>query len=157
MPRTTRRQALATVATASVLAAQQEPATLSRPRIDALTAALDRIIPASETPGAVGAGVPALIDHDAATSSWRPSLESGLDLLIADDFLDTNEFGQEAMLTRYMNADDERGAAFRLLKGLAVDYYYTTEVGLVDELGYKGGTYLADYEGCTHPEHLEGE
>lgn len=156
MPRTTRRQVIVTAATASALAGQQ-PSTLSAPRFEALSAALDQIIPSTDTPGAAGAGVPKLIDGDAPNRDWRVPLEDGLDRLIADSFLDANDFGKKAMLTLYMEANDERADHFRLLKGLAVDYYYATEEGLVDELGYVGGTYLADFPGCTHPEHLEGE
>ena len=155
MPRTTRRQALVTVAVASTIYGQQQPSTLSARRYEALAAALDQIIPASDTPGALGAGVPALVDYDAARQDWRAQLEGALDLLVEDGFLDANAFGKEAILTGYMNDGEERGDAFRLLKGLAVDYYYSTEVGLADELGYQGGTYLAEFHGCTHPEHQD--
>ena len=155
MPRTTRRQALVTVAVASTIYAQQQPSTLSARRYEALAAALDQIIPASDTPGALGAGVPALVDYDAARQDWRAQLEGALELLVEDGFLDANAFGKEGILTGYMNDAEERGDAFRLLKELAVDYYYSTEVGLADELGYQGGTYLAEFDGCTHPEHQD--
>ncbi len=54
-----------------------------------------------------------------------------------------------------MNASGERQAHFKLLKDMTVDYYYSTEAGLVTELGYKGNTYLSDFPGCTHPEHMK--
>jgi hypothetical protein len=36
---------------------------------------------------------------------------------------------------------------------MTADGYYTSRVGLVDELGYKGNTVLAAFPECTHPEH----
>jgi hypothetical protein len=93
MPSTTRRQALVTVAAAGALYAQQQPSTLSARRYEALAAALDQIIPESDTPGALGAGVPALVDYDAARQDWRAQLEGALDLLVEDGFLDANAFG----------------------------------------------------------------
>ena len=42
---------------------------------------------------------------------------------------------------------------FRLLKNLTADGYYTSRVGLVDELGYKGNTALPQFPSCTVPEH----
>ena len=42
---------------------------------------------------------------------------------------------------------------FRLIKNLTADGYYTSRVGLIDELGYAGNTVLARFPGCTVPEH----
>ena len=42
---------------------------------------------------------------------------------------------------------------FRLLKNLTADGYYTSRVGLIDELGYKGNTALSQFPSCTVPEH----
>jgi hypothetical protein len=42
---------------------------------------------------------------------------------------------------------------FRLVKNLTADGYYTSRVGLLDELGYKGNTALAQFPSCTVPEH----
>ena len=41
---------------------------------------------------------------------------------------------------------------FRLLKNLTADGYYTSRVGLVEELGYVGNTALAKFPSCTIPE-----
>ena len=42
---------------------------------------------------------------------------------------------------------------FRLIKSLTADGYYTSRVGLLDELGYTGNTALASFPFCTIPEH----
>ena len=42
---------------------------------------------------------------------------------------------------------------FRLAKNLTADGYYTSRVGLIEELGYSGNTFLASFPQCTLPEH----
>ena len=42
---------------------------------------------------------------------------------------------------------------FRLLKNLTADGYYTSRVGLLDELGYKGNSALPQFPSCAVPEH----
>lgn len=41
---------------------------------------------------------------------------------------------------------------FRLVKNLTADGYYTSRVGLIEELGYTGNTVLASFPSCTVPE-----
>jgi hypothetical protein len=36
---------------------------------------------------------------------------------------------------------------------LTVDGYYTSHVGIHQELHYKGNAYLKHFVACTHPEH----
>jgi gluconate 2-dehydrogenase gamma chain len=38
---------------------------------------------------------------------------------------------------------------FRLVKNLTADGYYTSRVGLIEELGYKGNTFLAAFPACS--------
>lgn len=42
---------------------------------------------------------------------------------------------------------------FRAIKGMTIDGYYTSKIGIHQELQYKGNTYLKEFKGCTHPEH----
>jgi hypothetical protein len=42
---------------------------------------------------------------------------------------------------------------FRLIKNLTADGYYTSRVGLLQELGYTGNTALARFPTCSVPEH----
>lgn len=41
---------------------------------------------------------------------------------------------------------------FRLVKNLTADGYYTSRVGLIEELGYQGNTFLAAFPACSIPE-----
>ena len=54
-----------------------------------------------------------------------------------------------------VNADDPASSVrlFRLIKNLTADGYYTSRIGLVDELGYTGNTALASFPSCTVREH----
>ena len=42
---------------------------------------------------------------------------------------------------------------FRLIKNLTADGYYTSRVGLIEELGYSGNTFRPSFPQCTVPEH----
>ncbi len=44
-------------------------------------------------------------------------------------------------------------AFYRLIKSMTVEGFYTSRVGLIDVLGYKGLDALPEFPGCTHPEH----
>ena len=41
---------------------------------------------------------------------------------------------------------------FRLIKNLTADGYYTSRIGLVEELGYAGNTALGRFPACPVPE-----
>jgi hypothetical protein len=40
-----------------------------------------------------------------------------------------------------------------LIKDMTVRAFYTSRVGLIDVLEYKGNAYLTQFPGCTHSEH----
>lgn len=42
---------------------------------------------------------------------------------------------------------------FKAIKNMTIDGYYTSKIGIHDELKYQGNTYLKEFKGCTHPEH----
>jgi hypothetical protein len=42
---------------------------------------------------------------------------------------------------------------FKAIKNMTIDGYYTSRIGIHQELKYKGNTYLKEFKGCTHPEH----
>ena len=42
---------------------------------------------------------------------------------------------------------------FGLMKGLAVEAYSISEIGMTRHFGYKGNTAIQEFPGCTHPEH----
>ena len=170
----------------------------------------DLIIPATETAGALGAGVPEYVDRVVSLNPEHQGLmRAGLEWidarsreLFATRFLDVSEAQQVQMLqplsdevdrqqraalaARYrpgggggtfyaprtdkteteprppspvapaaspMSPADVAVQFFRLVKNLTADGYYTSRVGLLDELGYTGNTALPEFPRCTVPEH----
>lgn len=161
--RPTRRGALITIAAASAaapaaLSAQEspyKPQAFSKERFDLITALVEMIIPESDTPGAAAAGVDRYVDEEAAEQpDLKRKLSAGLARLEADGFAAMSEPARVALLTDYSKAEDSRGEFLTLLKNLTVDGYYSTEIGLVQELGYQGNTFLPEFPGCTDEDHL---
>jgi hypothetical protein len=131
---------------------------------ETLSRLADLIIPPTETPGAVAAGVPEYIDYVVHTNpEHQTPMREGLMWLdqqsAAKHFIDLTEQRQIELLTPLSAAVDREdltlpGARFfRLLKSMAADGYYTSQIGLVQELGYKGNTALPSFPACTHREH----
>lgn len=127
----------------------------------------EMIIPETETPGAIGAGVPAFIDRVLSESDDYPRREflKGLDWidrrsnqLFGTDFIDASPDQQNALLTILSSQgnrslQDQAGVEFfGAIKSLTVTGYYTSEVGIYDELE-DGELFFNDYPGCAHPEH----
>jgi hypothetical protein len=126
------------------------------------------IIPETDTPGARAAGVNRFIDgvlHE-ATPPDRDKFVRGLawidersTALFGTAFADAGVTQQTTLLTRLADADntdagDRPGVEFfRAIKSMTISGYYTTEIGLRRELGDDGRLMLAEFEGCTHPEH----
>lgn len=44
---------------------------------------------------------------------------------------------------------------YELVKGMTVEGFYTSRIGLVQVLEYQGLAYLTEFPGCAHPEHQE--
>ncbi len=116
----------------------------------------DLIIPPTQTAGAVQAGVPGYIDFVVnSNQEWRKLYRDGLAWLQEKRFQQLSESDQIAILTQYIDQPGEELPVrfFRALKAMTADGYYTSKVGLVDELGYKGNTVLASFPSCEIPEH----
>jgi hypothetical protein len=124
----------------------------------------DLIIPPTETPGAVQAGVPEYIDLVISRDENQQALlADGLRWLdvqakeqSADRFLELDERSQLAILEPLCAAADagkphaRTAQFFALLKRLTADGYYTSKIGLIDELGYKGNAVRSSYPECVH-------
>jgi hypothetical protein len=127
----------------------------------------DLIIPETDTPGALGAGVPAYIDsvvggNKELQAIFRPGLarlEDHSRRLHGKSFLAIEVEQQIAILTPWCAAADKGRVEeigpkfFRAMKNLTSDGYYTSAIGLVDELGYKGNQVLGKFPESTIPEH----
>ena len=133
-----------------------------------VTAISELIIPQTDTPGAKAARVNEFIDlvlFEAGPAERREFLRglAWMDArsreLFGADFVSATPDQQTALLTilssrANTSAGDQLGRDFfDSIKSLTVTGYYTTEIGLRQELGEDGGLFLADYPGCQHPEH----
>jgi gluconate 2-dehydrogenase gamma chain len=116
----------------------------------------DLIIPATDTPGAVGAGVPFYIDMVVANNKAHQRLASeGLRWLGKKKFMTLGDAEQTALLERLCEAADSgelkksEAQFFKMMKNLTVDGYYTSQIGLMKELGYSGNVASADFASCV--------
>lgn len=115
----------------------------------------DLIIPQTDTPGAVGAGVPAYIDYVVGSNKkFQKLFRTGFEWLQSKNFLSLTEQQQVALLTPLAEAEGREGDQtpieefWRAIKGMTADGYYTSKIGLVHELGYLGNTVRADFPAC---------
>ena len=164
----TRREALVTIAgtvaasTAMGVAPQiavgqqaYRPQTFSQEQLDLVTALVELIIPSSDTPGAAAAGVDRYIDQELAENGAnKESFRAGLDALRESGFATKSSGDRIDLLAEFSTASGPRGEFFRLLKDMTIDGYYSSEIGLAQELGYQGGGYLREFPGCQHKEEL---
>lgn len=117
---------------------------------------MERMIPADDhSPGAHAAQVSLFADFmlasggDGERRAWRSGLalirqqaaESSLDAVLAE------AAGQEA------HPANELDHFFLQLKHMTINGYYTSSIGIHQDLQYQGNTFLTSFPGCTHPEH----
>lgn len=121
-----------------------------------LDQAMEAILPADDhSPGAHEAQTALFADLIVSTSpedvkqDWR----TGLRLLRTElgqsslaDWLDkaaANERNPRSVLDLF----------FVKLKQMTVEGYYTSRIGIHQEMQYQGNSYLKEFKGCTHEEH----
>jgi hypothetical protein len=131
----------------------------------------DLIIPTTDTPGAVAAGVPQYIDlvvHgdpklQATFAAGLQGLDNTSQARFGGAFLQLTEAQQIAILTSLSqtaegkkptteNASEGDVGFFHAIKGLTADGYYTSRIGLMQELGYSGDAVLSAFPVFTIPE-----
>ncbi|WP_315765068.1 gluconate 2-dehydrogenase subunit 3 family protein [Sphingomonas sp. Y38-1Y] len=135
-----------------------KPAVVFTPAQRALVTALsERVMPTTDTPGAIAAGVPEYIEHmmgDWAISDDRDLIVGGLGAIDARSMADYKKPAlkvsgaqQDALLTLAMNDQIPNGAKFfEAFRQLVVTGYFTSEIGITQER-----TYLpvpGDYDGA---------
>lgn len=155
-----------------------KPVFFSPPEYETICRLADLIVPRTDTPGALDAGVPAYIDYVVSKNAAAQKLyRNGLAWL--DDhakklhgrrFLELTEEKQIATLRPLCDAADQLAAAeagasakpngrkraplgvkfFRAVKGMTSDGYFTSREGLIDTLGYRGNTVMAEFPACIH-------
>ena len=126
------------------------------------------IIPQTETPGAKAARVNRFIDSllQHAKPADRDGFIRGLAWMdersraqFRADFVAAKPAQQTELLTALSKGEgsspDLRPGVefFRAIKSMTIDGYYTTQIGLQQELGDNGQLFLAQFTGCDHPEH----
>jgi hypothetical protein len=147
-------------------AAPATPKVFTTEEFEFLSVLTDLIIPSTDTPGASQAGVPAYIDYVIGTNGERQAaFREGLVLLDAaaqerhgKKFVELKESEQIVILQPLSDAVDTKQRSgdavvefFRTLKSLTADGYYTSQAGLVKELGYTGNSVHAKFAECEMP------
>lgn len=126
------------------------------------------LIPADDhSPGASEALVNRFIDvmvsdnGAAAQHIWRNGLkavDAEAERRFQESFRDCGPEQQDqivaTMAANELDPSAELERFFRTLKRMTIDGYYTSKIGIHQELEYRGNTALAEFAGCTHPEHL---
>ncbi|MGH9471068.1 MAG: gluconate 2-dehydrogenase subunit 3 family protein, partial [Terriglobia bacterium] len=131
----------------------------------------EMIIPTDDKPGAREARVANYIDFITfSAAEFKPELQrQWSDGLRALDGLSRQKYTQpfreispaqrEELLTemslpeREPNTEHAGYSFYRLVKEMTVEGFYSSRVGLMDVLEYKGLAFLSSFPGCTHPEH----
>jgi gluconate 2-dehydrogenase gamma chain len=125
------------------------------------------IIPADDhSAGAKDARVSEYIDTVVSASpkavkqNWRDgiaSIDKKSREMFNKGFVESTQDQQISLLTELskheLGPQTEEERFFKTMKFATIDGYYTSKIGIHDELNYKGNTYLMEFVGCTHPEH----
>ena len=121
--------------------------------LDAFTAVL---IPTDDTPGAREAYVAPFIDFVVnAAAEYAPEMQerwrNAMASLRSPKFSSLSPEQQLAVVERMSRGPGS--ATYKLIKEMTVHAFYTSRVGLIDALEYKGLAYLTEFPACNHPEH----
>ena len=129
------------------------------------------VIPTDDTPGAKEARVADYIDFVVfSAAEFEPALQKewidGLKFVESEShrqfgkaFRSATEGERVKLLTGMSVAEhDEKSqhegsGFFSTIKDMTVEGFYTSKIGLIDVLDFQGMNYMADFPGCTHPEH----
>ncbi len=143
------------------------PKFFTAPQMQVLAEFTEIIIPTDDhSPGAKAARVHEYIDAIVADAPpedkdlWTKGL-------VAVDELAKRDYGkallqctpdQHLALMEKISKNEEHPQTledrfFKALKNATVNGYYTSAIGIHQDLQYVGNTYLDAFPGCTHPEH----
>ena len=153
---------------ATSAAAAWAPKVLTPAQNDTVIALAELIIPQTDTAGATKANVNRFIDEVIADASPddRKKFVDGLAWLDAQSqrdagapFVRASVAHQTALLTA-MSTNKAPSSAervgvdfFKAVKSLTITGYYTSEVGMREEMNDDGNMFFLEFKGCTHPEH----
>lgn len=142
------------------------PAILSPRQFETVGTLVELIIPTTDTPGAKTALVDRYVDGvlSTAPAATRQRFLDGLawidtrsGTLYRAAFSSATPEQQTDLLTRLAaepSSEEQTGVEFfTAIKSMTISGYYTTEIGLIQELGNDRALMLPSFPGCTHPEH----
>ncbi len=153
---------------AQAAAAPFTPKALTAAQLEAVATLAELIIPTTDTPGARAALVDRFVDNVMANA--RPAdrerflaglawLDTRSTALYGKPFTGATPEQQTELLTKLAAPsghapDDAPGVPFfTAIKQMTISGYYSTKIGLEQELGDNGQLFTAVFEGCTHDEH----
>ncbi len=117
---------------------------------------MEMIIPAdAHSPGAHAAEVSLFADlmvatgEEAAKKQWR----EGLHLMEQEAAKSSLAEALAKSAAHEGNATSDLERFFAALKQMTVNGYYTSAIGIHQDLQYVGNDFLPEFPGCTHPEH----
>jgi hypothetical protein len=117
---------------------------------------MEIIIPADEnSPGAKQARTAAFADLMLSTGpvNARKRWRAGLDLFRLEAERTSLEAAVAKAASEEENPRTDLGRFFVALKRMTVDGYYTSAVGIHQDLKYQGNGHLTSSPRCEHPEH----
>ena len=159
---------LAAAASAQAAAAPFTPKALSASQLESVATLAELIIPTTNTPGARAALVDRFVDNLMANAqpadkdrfltglAW---IDTRSNALYSKPFTGATPEQQTELLTKLAAdsghaAEDAPGVPFfTAIKGMTIAGYYSTKIGLEQELGDDGQLFNPVFVGCTHPEH----
>ncbi len=124
--------------------------------VDLFNLVAEQIIPADEhSPGAREAKVVEFADLMISTSAeyvrtdWRTGLHLVAEQLKQSDI--------HAFLDQVSQQEEDPQTVlevfYPMMKQMTINGYYSSAVGIHQDLQYQGNTYLTSFQGCDHPEH----
>lgn len=144
---------------AAAAALPLKPSFFTAPEFETIARLAELIIP-----GAGAAAVPLYVDYVVSGSDrWKRLFRQGLRTLDKQAaskhggrFVELDQARQIEMLTPLCDAADNMGKSkappevsfFKAVKSMTADGFWTSKQGLVDTLGYKGNTVLAEFPSC---------
>ena len=156
----------AAAAQAAQSATPWAPKVLNRQQLETVATLSELIIPQTDTPGARAALVDRFVDSILleAGPAERQRFVRGLAwldtrsrALFRKDFIAAAPAQQTDLLTRLAAEKSSEARTgvdfFAAIKVMTITGYYSSEIGLRQELGDDGVLAQATFVGCTHPEH----
>ena len=163
-----REQAHTHAAVPAMTASQWTPKLLTPHQNDTVVSLTELIIPQTDTPGAKAVNVNRFIDWVLfqAPPGERETFIDGLAWVdeqstsaYQKDFVSASHAQQTELLTRladeanHVPADADGVRFFQVIKAMTINGYYSTRIGLQQELGDDGQFVMGVFKGCDHPEH----